>query len=183
MPPLSCSLPDGVLHVGIMGCLATRATSGKPGARYRPCQESFHVSSKDSLISRLTLECASRQIAPPNTVGSELFAGARRRLGQLDEYRRSLHRRPGLSEHRPAQARGEQRSFSNVRGRKRRSCPWHLQRITARKPRYLSGPVATLRLSLRCRLIPHPAHEPARTNQHRLLLRPLGRRKSARAVG
>ena len=70
--------------------------------------------SKDSLISRLTLECASRQIAPPNTVGSELFAGARRRLGQLDEYRRSLHRRPGLSEHRPAQARGEQRSFSNI---------------------------------------------------------------------
>jgi hypothetical protein len=34
----------------------------------------------------------------------ELFAGARRRLGRFDVQRRSLHRRPGLSEHRPAQA-------------------------------------------------------------------------------
>ena len=29
----------------------------------RPCQASFHVPPKDSLISRLTLESASRQIA------------------------------------------------------------------------------------------------------------------------
>ena len=29
----------------------------------RPCQASFHVSPKDTLISRLTLESASRQIA------------------------------------------------------------------------------------------------------------------------
>jgi peptidoglycan hydrolase-like protein with peptidoglycan-binding domain len=52
----------------------------------------------------------------PRAVGIELFAGARRRLGQFDVQRRSLCRRHGLPEHRPAQAGLRQQDRSETLG-------------------------------------------------------------------